>query len=414
VLVRIIAVLALIGAGVQVRAQDDPFALYLDGDPEADLTLTSTPPTAEEQRESQELVREQDTGVLGEFIGAPLAEPRLLNAGPAEAVVYLATNKDPMDDCADVHVDVVRDDDAVRTPLAAGQVVTSVKPRREGALTDEIRVPIAVDPAHAVRALVAGTRLVVVVSVRNACENYREIGVIFGSVSQASRVLFADGCPGLANPDQRDTDDDGAGDACDVCPAVADPAQADGDADGVGDACDNCPAAANADQADRNGDGRGDVCAPCRGDEPAICPCDVLDCEEGDPCTEDTCEPGVGCHHAPFEGLAMVACRLEHLRAMVAGAPETELAPRLARKGSRLHRILGHGADAVARLEAVIVDRGVPPHTRRRIRRIDLWLRRFTAAVERGRRRKLIAQPLVERLDLAAAEARFAASQFGP
>jgi hypothetical protein len=40
-------------------------------------------------------VRAEDTEVLGEFVAPPLAEPRLLHAGPAEAVVYLATNKPP-------------------------------------------------------------------------------------------------------------------------------------------------------------------------------------------------------------------------------------------------------------------------------------------------------------------------------
>ena len=54
---------------------------------------------------------------------------------------------------------------------------------------------------------------------------------------------------------QRDTDNDGTGDACDV-------AEPDGDGDGVPDASDNCPAVANADQEDSDGDGIGDECDP--------------------------------------------------------------------------------------------------------------------------------------------------------
>ena len=103
-----------------------------------------------------------------------------------------------------------------------------------------------------------------------------------------------DNCPAVANADQADADNDGAGDVCDStpngdddadgfdnnidnCPAIPNANQTDTDADGTGDACDstpngdtdsdgvdnnvdNCPTDANADQLDSDTDGSGDAC----------------------------------------------------------------------------------------------------------------------------------------------------------
>ncbi len=59
-----------------------------------------------------------------------------------------------------------------------------------------------------------------------------------------------DNCVLTANPDQRDTDLDRAGDACDR----------DDDNDGLADYFDNCPRTVNPDQRDSDGDGLGDSC----------------------------------------------------------------------------------------------------------------------------------------------------------
>jgi hypothetical protein len=52
-----------------------------------------------------------------------------------------------------------------------------------------------------------------------------------------------DNCPNVTNADQRDSDRDGLGDACDD----------DDDGDGVPDVDDNCPYVANSDQRDDDG-----------------------------------------------------------------------------------------------------------------------------------------------------------------
>ncbi len=99
---------------------------------------------------------------------------------------------------------------------------------------------------------------------------------------------IADNCPGVANPDQANLDNDAFGDACDPdddgdgvadgtdnCPLTPNSDQLDTDGDGTGDACDtdddndtvvdttdNCPLVANQGQADLDGDGLGDACDP--------------------------------------------------------------------------------------------------------------------------------------------------------
>jgi hypothetical protein len=67
-----------------------------------------------------------------------------------------------------------------------------------------------------------------------------------------------DNCPLVVNPDQKDTDSDGYGDACDLGTEL------DLDGDGIADTVDNCPPGSvnpyNPDQADSDSDGIGDAC----------------------------------------------------------------------------------------------------------------------------------------------------------
>jgi hypothetical protein len=166
----------------------------------------------------------------------------------------------------------------------------------------------------------------------------------------------ADNCPLIANSDQKDTNGDNKGDACsndddgdgvpdgvDNCPLVFNTDQKNSDGDGQGDACDpdddndgvpdatdNCPLLPNADQANVDGDAQGNACDNDDDNDGAI---DTLDCEplnataapgkaevcdgvdndcnglkddnlcfDGNPCTNDACDPATGCVYSPKAG----------------------------------------------------------------------------------------------------------------
>ncbi|MBW2702427.1 MAG: thrombospondin type 3 repeat-containing protein, partial [Deltaproteobacteria bacterium] len=81
---------------------------------------------------------------------------------------------------------------------------------------------------------------------------------------------FFDNCPLKFNTAQLDGDGDWVGDVCDPCPEVYDRYQSlsnlhihDPDHDGLTLLCDNCYYDANPDQKDSNGNGKGDACQAC-------------------------------------------------------------------------------------------------------------------------------------------------------
>ena len=89
--------------------------------------------------------------------------------------------------------------------------------------------------------------------------------------------------PGETDPNLSDTDSDGAGDAVDTCPTISNPIQ-----DLLSDPA-NCGACGN-DCSD------GDVCTGAEGCSGGNCTAGIpLVCDDGNPCTDDACDPGSGC-----------------------------------------------------------------------------------------------------------------------
>jgi len=422
---RAFLLVGLVGLAVPCRAE---LPLYLraadvavtlpSGDP-APVILSPEAPPGEEQVYVSVGVAAEDTGQLGELISTAPHIDRIA-VGPLSAVLYLATHQ-TTDHCADLRVDVFRTSPTAREKVATGSLDhVTLTPARNGLDPIVVHLDVLTSPWH----LAAGDQLSLLLTVHNDCDEYRNIRLFYDAASQASRlvfpddqasiVAFADNCPAIPNPAQRDGDRDEIGDACDNCAAVSNIAQDDGDGDGVGDACDNC-GRPNPDQLDANRDGIGDA---CQASEAILacgaCRCTDLVCDDSGGCSDLSCTPGSGCQRVTVRWIDVVDCLIDRLRGMVSGAAATDMKPSLRHRGSALQRALARNARAAHAMRGALAHHAARPRLVLRQVKLERALQSFTARVGRLRGRARLSESFAAQLGATANEADDVVGRYKP
>jgi len=168
----------------------------------------------------------------------------------------------------------------------------------------------------------------------------------------------------------------------------------DSDGDEIPDVFDNCPTVFNPDQRDSDGNGVGDACQ-------AQCP---TGCDDGDACTQDRCDAAGSCMHQRSDPtqLGGVTCVVDNLEQLLNAAPQPACGPRcrcaLGPLVERVRTLLEEAASATRRHRCQRTLTAARKRAQRLGRRLRHLARHCLAPADRAARLNAEATQLVDDL----------------
>ena len=119
--------------------------------------------------------------------------------------------------------------------------------------------------------------------------------------------------------------------------------------------------------------------------------CDPADCNDDDLCTEDACDPVLGCTHRPRDGFGSVTCRLDTLSNVLAATPSADVGgPLLQRRYQAKIRKARHLVDIAEKLSG--------RRQAGKLKRVTSMLDGFVRGVQRAEERGKIPPDVADRL----------------
>jgi len=126
--------------------------------------------------------------------------------------------------------------------------------------------------------------------------------------------------------------------------------------------------------------------------------CEPADCNDDDVCTDDACDPVLGCTHQPRVGFEGVTCRLDTLSNILSAAPSGDVGgPVLQRRYEAKIRKARHLVDVAAKVSG--------RRQAGKLKRATAMLDAFVRSVQRAEQRGKIPPEVADRLVAVASSA---------